>query len=147
MQVGAAFAVMFILDTNVLIYASEGSNPHREWARAVIADAVSGAGAGVNAICLAELCVGEANPESAASRIRDWGVAILDVPAVAAEVCALAYREYRERRRLLSGQASPRTPLPDFFIGAHAQTMDWALATADTARITTYFPSVRLISP
>ena len=138
---------MILLDTNVLIYASDGGSPHGEWAREVIANAVSGTGAGVSAICLAELCVGEANPASAASRIRDWGVAILDVPAAAAEVCALAYRAYRERRHSQSGQASPRTPLPDFFIGAHAQTMGWTLATADAARIKTYFPSVRLISP
>lgn len=138
---------MILLDTNVLIYASQGANPHREWARGVIADAVSGEGAGVSAICLAELCVGEADPALAGSRLRDWGVLILDVPAAAAEVCALAYREYRERRLRLSGQSSPQIPLPDFFIGAHAQAMGWPLATADTARIKTYFPSVHLIAP
>ena len=138
---------MILLDTNVLIYASDASAPHGEWARGTIADAVSGEGAGVNAICLAELCVGEADPTSAASRLRAWGVAILDVPAVAAEACASAYGEYRRHRRRSSGQASPKTPLPDFFIGAHAQTMGWALATADTSRIATYFPSVPLISP
>jgi predicted nucleic acid-binding protein len=39
------------------------------------------------------------------------------------------------------------TPLPDFFIGAHAQVMGWTLATADESRFTTYFPSVRLLTP
>ena len=139
---------MILLDTNVLIYASDGGSTHREWARAVIANAVSGTGAGVSAICLAELCVGEANPEiGGVAHSRLGGMAVLDVPAAAAEVCALAYRAYREQRHLKSGKSSPLTPLPDFFIGAHAQTMGWTLATADTARIKTYFPSVPLISP
>ncbi len=46
-----------------------------------------------------------------------------------------------------TGQDSPRTPLPDFFIGAHAQIMAWPLATADTSRFRTYFPSVQLMTP
>jgi len=38
-------------------------------------------------------------------------------------------------------------PLPDFFIGAHAQIMGWQLATADEGRFQTYFPSVALMMP
>ena len=138
---------MILLDTNVLIYASRKGDPHHEWARGLIAGAVADEGAAINAVCLAEICVGEANPQTAADRIRRWGVAILDVPVVAAEACAAAYRQYRERRLQQSGQDSPRTPLPDFFIGAHAHVLGWPLATVDLARIRTYFPSVRLIAP
>ena len=38
-------------------------------------------------------------------------------------------------------------PLPDFFIGAHAQIITAKLATADTDRYLTYFPDVTLMSP
>ena len=54
---------------------------------------------------------------------------------------------YRERRLSQSGKESPVMPLPDFFIGAHAQVMGWPLATADEGRIRTYFPSVVLKLP
>ena len=138
---------MILLDTNVLIYASRNGEVLHEWARGVIAGAVAGEGAAINAVCLAEICVGEGNPQTAAERIRRWGVAILDVPVVAAEICAAAYRLYRERRRRQSGKDAPRMPLPDFFIGAHAQVLGWSLATTDLGRITTYFPSVQLIVP
>lgn len=138
---------MTLLDTNVLIYASTGASRHHDWARQIIARAASTEGASINAVCLAEICVGEGDPATAADRIRGWGVEILDVPAAAADACATAYRRYRERRRRQSGRDSPRTPLPDFFIGAHAHIMGWTLATADASRIRTYFPGVRLTTP
>ena len=138
---------MTLLDTNVLIYASESGSRHHDWARRTIAQAVSTEGAVINAVCLAEICVGERDPATTADRIRGWGIDVLDVPVAAADICAAAYRRYRERRLQQSGKASPRTPLPDFFIGAHAQIMGWTLATADTTRFTAYFPSVRLMTP
>ena len=138
---------MILLDTDVLIYASEGASPYCPWARETIAEAVAGDGAVANAVCLAELCVGDAEPDSVAERLRSWGIVIADVPAAAAEVCAAAYRQFRERRARESGKAAPAMPLPDFFIGAHAQVMDWELATADASRFRACFPGVRLKTP
>ena len=138
---------MILLDTNVLIYAAEPTGSLGEWARKLIEDAVAGEGAGANAICLAEVCAGDGRPETVADRIRDWGVAILDVPGAAAEICAAAHSRYMETRRQRSDSAVPGTPLPDFFIGAHAKVMGWSLATVDAARFTTYFPSVPIIAP
>jgi predicted nucleic acid-binding protein len=135
---------MILLDTNVLIYAyaADKTSPYRRWARETIAAAVGGEGAAVNAVVLAEVCVGDSEPQSVADRVRGWGVQILDLPAAAAPLCASAYVAYRQRRATESGREAPRLPLPDLFIGAHAQIMGWRLATADTARFRTYFPSV-----
>jgi len=46
---------VILLDTNVLIYAYEAESPFRSWARDTIAGAISGRGAAINAVCLAEL--------------------------------------------------------------------------------------------
>ena len=138
---------MTLLDTNVLIYASQANAVHHDWARLTVADAVASSGAAINAVSVAEICVGADHAATEIGRVRAWGVEILDVPGAAAEVCAAAYRRYRERRRLQSGLESPAIPLPDFFIGAHAEIMDWPLATADRSRVAAYFPSVRLITP
>lgn len=72
---------------------------------------------------------------------------VLDIPAAASEVCARAYLNYRVRRKTDSGKDSPAVPLPDFFIGAHAQVMGWSLVTADDSRYKTYFPAVLLRLP
>ena len=138
---------MILLDTNVLIYAFDLDSPFCQWARETIASAVVGDGAAINAVSLAEICVGDADPPTVADRIRSWGVEILDVPAAAADVCATAYLRYRQRRMSQSAIPLPTMPLPDFFIGAHAKIMGWELATTDRGRFHTYFPSVSLKIP
>lgn len=138
---------MILLDTNVLIYASSPGSPFRRWARDVIADGVSGAGAGTSVVSIAEICVGDDEPETVATRVRTWGVAVLDLPSAAAEPCARAYGRYRARRLAETGRNAPAMPPPDFFVGAHAEIMDWSIATADEGRFRTYFPSVPLETP
>lgn len=39
------------------------------------------------------------------------------------------------------------SPLPDFYIGAHAEAEGPTLLTRDATRYRTYFPSVLLITP
>jgi predicted nucleic acid-binding protein len=138
---------MILLDTNVLVYAFDSESPFSRWARETIADAVADGGAAINAVSLAEICVGDEDPSTAADRIRSWGVEILDVPAAAADVCAKAYLRYRKRRMTQSDAPAPTMPLPDFFIGAHAKAMAWELATADRGRFHAYFPSLSLKTP
>ena len=43
--------------------------------------------------------------------------------------------------------ARERSPLPDFYIGAHAAVTGMSLLTRDAARYRTYFPTVELITP
>ena len=138
---------MILLDTNVLIFAFDPDSPFYKWSRDTIAGAVAGDGAAINAVSLAEVCVGDADPPTVADRIHSWGVEILDVPAAAAYACAMAYLQYRKQRMSRSDTPVPLMPLPDFFIGAHAKIMGWELATADQGRFHTYFPSVPLKMP
>lgn len=138
---------MTLLDSNVLIYASTPGSPFFKWAIELISAEVGRDGACANPVGIAEVCVGDKAPEVVYERIQDWGVEIVSLPAIVAPVCAAAYRTYRERRKQDSGKLSPDVPLPDFFIGAHAQVMGWEIATADRARFSTYFPEVKLIVP
>ena len=91
---------MILLDTNVLIYAFDPDSPFCNWARETITDAVAGNGASINAVSLAEICVGDADPPTAADRIRSWGVEILDVPVAAADECAKGRQQRGELRSI-----------------------------------------------
>ena len=65
----------------------------------------------------------------------------LPIPYEAAFLAGKCFLDYRRRggKRL--------SPLPDFFIGAHAAVEGIPLITRDTGRYRTYFPKLRLIAP
>jgi len=141
---------MRLLDTNVIVYARQKTSPFNRWAEDAITQAVAedGPGACVNAVTLAELCAETGVDESlVAGEILAFGVAIVPVPPSCAEACGAAYRAYRERRKSESGKDAPKTPLADFFIGAHALAENMELVTNDAERIAVYFPKVKLITP
>ncbi len=129
---------MVLLDTNVLIYASDSTGEMQAWARVTIAAAVANSGAAINTVTLAELCVGDRVPEEVGNRVRAWGVAIIDLHAAAAELAARAYRAYRQEWRVQTGRDAPAVPLPAFLIGAHAEVLQCPLATVDKGRFCTY---------
>ena len=55
---------MILLDTNVFICASDSKSTHSRWAKRMIAEGVSGNGAAIDAVSLAEVCVGDAEPKN-----------------------------------------------------------------------------------
>jgi hypothetical protein len=138
---------MILIDTNVVIDARDSSAGSRAWAVKLIEMSVAGEGAGINAVTLAELCAGSPNPADIEPEIRKLGLEIFDLPAAASTVCGAAYRHYSALRRASGGGMAPKIPLPDFFIGAHAEIMGWKLATRDVERIARYFPKVHLLTP
>lgn len=138
---------MILFDTSVILDALYEDSEFYDWASRLISESAATVGAAVNAVTLAELCAGDRHPEKVERDLKNWGVNVLDVPVAAASVCGLAHRRYALARRLSGGGRAPKTPLPDFFIGAHAETMGWKLATRDSGRIAKYFPKVNLITP
>jgi predicted nucleic acid-binding protein len=63
------------------------------------------------------------------------------LPWPAAFLAAKAFLKYRRR-----GGSRP-TPLPDFYIGAHAAIAGYTLLTRDARRYRTYFPRLRVTAP
>jgi predicted nucleic acid-binding protein len=82
------------------------------------------------------------------SRIEDLDAAVPPtlfsreaVPYEAAFLAGKSFVAYRRRG------GTRRSPLPDFFIGAHAAVAGYRLLTRDPGRYLAYFPRVDLISP
>lgn len=65
----------------------------------------------------------------------------LPLPYSAGWLAAQAFLKYRQ------GGGPKTSPLPDFYIGAHAEIEGHTLVTRDAARYRTYFPNVALIAP
>ena len=64
-----------------------------------------------------------------------------DLPWDAAYSAGRAYLAYRRSGGL------KRSPLPDFYIGAHADLYGYHLLTRDSARYRQAFPALKIISP
>lgn len=132
---------MVLVDTNVLLDIFTDDSVWRTWSERAIRDVLVEDNAGVNPIVYAEASVGFSEPGVLDRHLDALTLVRLPLPYEAAFPAGRAFLRYRRA----GGKRS--SPLPDFYIGAHAQTHGLALLTRDPGRYRTYFPSVRLIAP
>lgn len=130
-----------LVDSCVLLDVATQDPVWLDWSSQALATAVRSGPVLVNPVVYAEVSIGY-------DRIEDLDDALPPdifrrepLPYVAAFLAGKAYRTYRRRG------GSRTTPLPDFFIGAHAAVGAFTLLTRDVRRFRTYFPTVRLIAP
>jgi predicted nucleic acid-binding protein len=130
---------MILVDSNVLIDISLRDPKWFDWSAEQLAAAMDRGEAAINPIIYAEVSVGYASTAPLDTVLE--GLLRLELPYAAAFVAGKACQEYRRR-----GGARV-SPLPDFYIGAHAAVEGMTLLTRDRVRYTSYFPSISLIAP
>jgi predicted nucleic acid-binding protein len=136
-----------LFDTNALIYAFDSASPFHGWAADRLYEALAGSGAAVNPVILAELGVGDHDPATVSLRLEQLGFIFLDLPSAVADRAAEAFGACLLARNKSGVETDRKVPLPDFFIGAHAERLGLPLVSVDTDRYRLYFPEVVLISP
>ena len=128
---------MLVVDTNVLVDVIAGTSA---WSMAALTNAANAGRVLINVVIYAEVSV--AYPDAVlADAAIPRGVEREEIPYDAAFLAGKAFLQYRRRGGIR------RSPLPDFFIGAHAAVRGYDLLTRDPARYRTYFPTVKLIAP
>lgn len=95
----------------------------------------------INTIVYTEISVGFSRIEDVESAIDTLDIKVLELPREASFLTGKAFLKYRKNN------GTKTSPLPDFFIGAHASVSQLALITRDIAKFKTYFPKVKLIHP
>ncbi len=95
----------------------------------------------INSIVYTEVSIGFNKVEEVERAIEALGIKVLEMPREAMFLTGKAYIKYRMNK------GSKTSPLPDFFIGAHATVAQFGLVTRDLAKYQTYFPQVQLIHP
>lgn len=130
-----------LVDSNVLLDVLEDDPVWYAWSAEQLAASAEQGALIINPIIYAEVSVGFERIEDLEAVLSADAFERRPVPYEAAFLagkCFVAYRRAGGVRR---------SPLPDFFIGAHAAVEGLTLLTRDATRYQTYFPRLKLIAP
>lgn len=130
-----------LVDSNVLLDVLEEDAHWYEWSSTQLQKAADRCYLIINPVIYAEVSVGFQRIEELEDALPLDFFQRRPLPWEAAFLAGKCFMRYRK----LGGTKS--SPLPDFFIGAHAAVSGLRLLTRDSARYRTYFPSLNLITP
>jgi predicted nucleic acid-binding protein len=131
--------VITLIDANVLLDIVTKDPAWSAWSSNALIAAAARSELAINPIIYAEISVGYDAVESLDAALD--GILRLDLPYEAGFLAARCFVRYRQA----GGQR--RSPLPDFYIGAHAAVGGLVLLTRDANCYRTYFPRLSLITP
>jgi len=130
-----------LADSSVILDVLTDDPQWADWSQSAL-DAGGAAGSVIiNPVVYAQVSVGFARIEELEAAINGCGLDLRPIPREALFLAGKAFLQYRRR----SGVR--HSPLPDFFIGAHAAVAGLSLITRDPSRVRTYFPGVQVVTP
>ncbi len=129
-----------LVDSNVLLDVLTSDKRWFDWSAGAIADTQDTSRLAINPIIYAEVSVQYSRAEDLEEALPP-ALHRESLPYEAAFLAGKAFVIYRRRGGLR------RSPLPDFFIGAHAAVAGYRLLTRDPARYRSYFPTLPVIAP
>lgn len=130
-----------LVDSNVLLDVLEEDADWYAWSSVQLQKAADQGVLIINPIIYAEISIGFKRIEELEQALPTEFFQRAPLPWEAAFLAGKCFIRYRK----LGG--TKRSPLPDFFIGAHAAVAGLTLLTRDAARYRTYFPSLPLVTP
>ena len=130
-----------LVDANVILDIVTEDSDWLDWSGAMLEEAAEGGSLVINPVVYAEVAVRFDRIEDLEEALPPAYFRREPIPWEAAFLAAKCFERYRR------GGGARRSPLPDFFIGAHAAVAGMTLLTRDARRYRTYFPRLRLVAP
>lgn len=130
-----------LVDSNVLLDVATADPTWGEWSSTTLERLADEAVLVINPLIYAEVSVGFDSIEALEAALPDDLFERQPLPFQAAFLAGKVFLAYRR------GGGVKRSPLPDFYIGAHAAVAGYRLLTRDASRYRSYFPTVELIAP
>lgn len=133
--------VVTLVDSNVLLDIVTDDPTWSAWSSNALAEAFDHGRVVVNPIVYAEVSVSFDLIENLDDALPATQFLREPLPYAAGFLAGKAFLAYRRR-----GGSRP-TPLPDFYIGAHAAVSGYRLLTRDAQRYRTYFAGLDVLAP
>ncbi len=130
-----------LVDANVLLDVFTSDERWFSWSSEALARAADDGPLAINPLIYAEVSARFGRIEELDAALPTSAFRRDPLPWPAAFLAGRCFLEYRRR----GGQR--RSPLPDFYIGAHAAVRGMCLLTRDPRRYRTYLPSLELLAP
>jgi predicted nucleic acid-binding protein len=130
-----------LVDANVILDVVTDDPRWAEWSADQLAQAADRSRLAINPIIYAEVSIGYQRIEDLDAVLSSIDFLRLPLPYTAGFLAGKCFLRYRQ------AGGSRRSPLPDFYIGAHAAVDSLPLLTRDARRYRTYFPTLGLIAP
>ncbi|HZD50798.1 MAG TPA: type II toxin-antitoxin system VapC family toxin [Silvibacterium sp.] len=130
-----------LVDSNVLFDLVMNDADWVGWSSQAVAECAECSDLIINPIIYAEVSVSFKTIEALDVALSPAVYQREPLPWEAGFLAGKCYLAYRRRGGMRN------SPLPDFYIGAHALVGDLALLTRDAARYRTYFPKVEILCP
>jgi hypothetical protein len=130
-----------LVDSNILLDIIEEDETWFDWSSRNLQEAADRSILIINPVIYSEVSVGFQQIEELETALPSDMFERHPIPWEAAFLAGKCFVRYRK----LGGVR--RSPLPDFFIGAHAAVAGLTLLTRDATRYRTYFPTISLMAP
>ncbi len=130
-----------LVDSSVLLDILTEDRHWYSWSAGAMARCADEAALAINPIIYAEVSIRFARIEELEEALAPHIFGRLALPWEAAFLAGKCFVEYRRRG------GRKESPLPDFYIGAHAAVSGLSLLSRDVTRYRTYFPKLHLIAP
>ena len=130
-----------LVDSNVLLDVLQEDPTWVDWSSDTLGRLGRSSLLVMNPIIYAEISVSFPSAEDLDSAVPPSLIEREPLPYQAGFLAGKVYLAYRRRG------GNRTTPLPDFFIGAHAAIAGYRLLTRDATRFRAYFPTLDIIAP
>jgi predicted nucleic acid-binding protein len=130
-----------MVDSNVLLDVVTDDPAWAAWSSEALERAADEAIIVINALVYAEVSVGFDSVEALEEVLPPDLYRREHLPYETGFLAGKVFLRYR------AAGGARRSPLPDFYIGAHAAVAGYRLLTRDASRYRTYFPRLELIAP
>ena len=130
-----------LVNSNVILDLFENDPQWAQWSENILEQYSKSHTLCINPIIYSEISIGFNQIEELDKALMACEFKMLALPKLALFLAGKTYLKYKRRK------GTKNSPLPDFYIGAHATVSKLKLITRDMGRYRSYFSEVVLISP
>nr|WP_306800373.1 type II toxin-antitoxin system VapC family toxin [Endozoicomonas sp. YOMI1] len=130
-----------MIDSCVLLDLLTNDKKWADWSEKILEQYSQSNSLYINSMVYTEISIGFSTIEEVDETLTEMDIKVLEMPRETLFLAGKVFLQYRKNKGIKT------SPLPDFFIGAHALASNFQLITRNSGKFRSYFPTLNLITP